>query len=305
MMAVAKSLEERGATVSIAGGGYGRRFYEPNGYSVREMSTVNYVRDFQDAGGPVRGLARVLTNSLPESVRRLRELVAWLREEDPEVMVTDDMFAAMAAVRVGTPLYVLTHNGAGLYDDPVVRTATWGLTLGQRVVAERFFYPTVWPPNGSDPPSVSRVPPIALRNGDDETYGPADPGVVIVPSTYSGGFDALAEQLRTDGYNVTYVGREDWDPVPAMLPILRRADVVVCAGYSTVMETAVAGTPCIVWPETNEQVGVAGHLEDVEGFTVVNREEEVMAALKDPPSEPDHSNGDAVVAERILSDLSA
>lgn len=304
MMAVARSLEERGATVSMAGGGYGSRFYEPNGYDVRELSTVNYVRDFQDSGGPIRGLFRVLTNSLPESVRRLRELVAWLREEEPDVTVTDDMFAAMAAVRVGIPLYVLTHNSAGLYDDPLVRTATWGLTIGQRKVAKCFFYPTVWPPNGSDPPSVSRVPPIALRNGDAEAaYGPSDPGIVIVPSTYSGGFDALADRLRADGYDVTYVGREDWEPVPAMLPILRRADVVVCAGYSTIMETAVAGTPCIVWPETNEQVGVAEHVDEVDGFTVVDGADEVMAALEDPPPQPEHPNGDDVVAERILGDL--
>jgi hypothetical protein len=304
MMAIAQGLEERGATVTLAGGGFGRRFYDPNDYDVTEFPGVDYVRDFQDAGNPVGGVLRVLTNSLPASVGRVRGLADWLRREDPHAVVTDDMFAAMAATRVGTPLYVLTHNSPGLYSDPLVRLATRGLTVGQRLAAERFFYPTVWPPRGSDPPGISRVPPVALRNGHDaKPEGPVDPGVVLVPSTYSEGFDALAEDLEDAGHEVTYVGREDWDPIPALLPVLRRAEAVVCAGYSTVMEAAVAGTPCIVQPSTNEQVGVSRRLADLEGFAVVEGRSEVRAAVESPPSPPDHVNGDAVVAERVLDDL--
>lgn len=303
MMAIARSLEERQVTVSLAGGGSGRRFYEANGYEIDEFPSVNYVRDYQDAEGPLAGLARVLTNSIPDSVRRIRDLVHWMRAEEPDAVLTDDVFAGVAACWVDSPLYVLTHNSRGLYDDRIVRSATWGLTLAQRQVADRFFYPTLWPPSDADPPNVSRVPPVALRSGSEGTAAEHDPGVVLVPSTYSSGFDSLASRLERNGYDVTHVGRDEWEDVPAMMPILRDATAVVCAGYSTIMEAAVAGTPCIIWPETNEQVGVARQLIDREGFAVVDTESEVLVALADPPSAPDHANGDAVVAERVVSDL--
>ena len=304
MMAIARSLEERGATVALAGGGPGQKFYQPNGYVVTEIPSVDYVRDFQGASGPALGLVRILNNSLPGTATRIEKLIQWLEEEDPDAVVTDDMFAALAATWVGVPLYVLTHNGSGLYRGSIVRLTTRWLTVAQRIAAERFFYPTVWPPHGSDPPGVSRVPPVALRQRNDmDEYGPEDPGVVLVPSTYSTGFGALADRLQDAGYTTTHVGRHDWDPVPAMLPIFRRAEVVVCAGYSTIMEASVAGTPCIIWPATNEQTGVATRLQNLEGYEIVESAEEVLDALRSPMGRPDYPNGDRVVAERVLGDL--
>ena len=304
MMAVARALENRGATVDLAGGGPGRQFYEPNGFESRAFTQVDYVRDFQEASGSVRGLVRVLTDSLPDSGRRLREFTDWFRSTDLNAVVTDDMFAAAAAVRTGTPLYVITHNAAGLYQNFVIRFPTRVLTVGQRVAARRFFYPTVWPPHASDPPQVSRVPPIALDAPADTTdAGPADPGVVLVPSTYSTRFDRVGARLREAGYEVTNVGRSDWKSVPALLPVLRRADAVVCAGYSTVMEAGVAGTPCIVLPATNEQYGIARRLESVRGFTVVDSPDAVEAAVDGLSDAPEFTNGVSAIAERVLDDL--
>jgi len=304
MMAVARGLRDRGATVSLAGGGPGTPFYEPNGFEAVEPTRVDYVRDFQHAGGPIRGLAQVVTSSLPDSGRRFRDVANWLRAEDPDAVVTDDMFAAGAAVRTGTPLYVLTHNAASFYRSLVVRVASRGLNLGQRVAARRFFYPTVWPPHAGDPPQVSRVPPVALEPPTGaEDAGPEDPGVVVVPSTYSDAFGDVVDALRDGGRTVTHVGGPDWEAVPAMLPVFERADAIVCAGYSTVMEAAVAGTPCVVVPETNEQRGVARRLGPVDGFAVAGDADGALAALDDPPAAPAHNNGVAAIAERVLDDL--
>jgi hypothetical protein len=304
MMAVARGLQRRDATVSLAGGGPGGTFYETNGFDAFEPTRVDYVRDFQDAPGPVRGLGRVLTASLPDSVRRLRDVAGWLRAEEPDAVVTDDMFAAGAATWTGTPLYVLTHNAANFYRSTVVRVASRGLNLGQRLAARRFFYPTVWPPHADDPPQVSRVPPVALDPpAGTADAGPAEPGVVVVPSTYSEGFDGLAADIAAAGHTVTHVGGPDWEPVPALLPVIERAEAVVCAGYSTVMEAAVAGTPCVVVPHTNEQRGVGRRLDSVEGFAVATHPGAALTALEDPPSARPHTNGVGVIAERILDDL--
>ncbi len=306
MMAVARGLEDRGATVALAGGGSGRRFYAPNGYTAYEPPQVDYIEDYQSADDPVRGLARVLTGSFPDSVRRLRDIAAWLRTEDPDAAVTDDMFTAAAAAVTGTPLYVLSHNAATLYRDPIIRAPTRGINVGQRLAARRFFYPSVWPPDGTDPPDVSRVPPVALpAPAEAEDRGPADPGTVLVPSTYSSDFDELADRLRAAGREVTLIGDHDWGPVPSLLPVFRRADAVVCAGYSTVMEAAVAGTTCVVYPTTNEQSGIADRVADLDGFTVATDHAEVEAALEDDVGAPAYTNGVSAISERVLDDLAA
>jgi hypothetical protein len=306
MLAVARSLEAHGATVALAGGGPGTKFVDLHGYDGFEPATVDYIDDFQDGGN----LLRVLTNSVPISAKRVLDYVGWLRREDPAALVTDDMFAAMAAPLTGTPLHVLTHNAPGYYDERVEEWFTWLLTEFQLAAGSQFLYPAVWESAAEDPDGVTPIPPVALESPADAAAvaadggdPPTDPGVVLVPSHYSEGFADLAERLRADGHAVTLVGGDDWETVPALLPVLERAEAVVCSGYSTVMEAAVAGTPCVVHPFTDEQRGVARVLdrEGVPGFAVVDDHDGVVAALADPPAAVARENGADAAAKRILA----
>ncbi|WP_132059765.1 glycosyltransferase [Halorussus amylolyticus] len=295
MLAVAQAVEDAGADVVLAGGGPGSRFIECNGYDVFRAAPVDYIGDYQQGS-----LGRVLTRSVPYSGKRVFDLARWLRREDPAALVTDDMFAAMAASVTGTPLYIVTHNAASYYDAAVEQVFTWLVNRYQLGVAESFLYPAVWPPDEGDPPGVTHVPPIALDAGDRSP--PDDVGVLVVPSVYSTNFDVLAETLRTEGHRVTYVGGPGWDEVPALLPWIRTADVVVCSGYSTVMEAAVAGTPCVVYPFTDEQHGVTRVLErrGVRGFQVEHSIAHVARAVRHPPRSPDQENGIERVAAHVL-----
>ena len=299
MLAVAKALEDRGASVRLAGGGPGEAFVELNGYEEYVPATVDYIDDYQDGGN----LFRVVTHSVPRSGKRVLDYVGWLRRTDPDALVTDDMFAAMAATATGTPLHVLTHNSPYFYDAIVEELFTWLLTKYQVAAGEQFLYPAVWPPCADDPKGVTRVPPIALDCDDDADVDPID--VLIVPSHYSDSFDALTTALRDEGYSVTQVGCADWEPVPAMLPHLRAADDVVCSGYSTVMEAAVAGTPCVIWPFTDEQHGVARVIEKggVTGFQVEHSVPHVCRAVRHPPESPEFENGAGVAADAIVDAL--
>jgi hypothetical protein len=322
MLAVAQALEDGGASVCLAGGGPGSKFIALNGYDQYEPATVDYIDDFQDGGN----LLRVLTNSVPISAKRVVDYVRWLRREDPDALVTDDMFAAMAAPFARVPLYVLTHNAPGFYEERVEEWFTWLLTELQLEVGREFFYPSVWPTAPEDPGGVTPIPPVALEDqgrrdarqrtdgagvaadaagldADDPETG--DVGALLVPSHYSEGFDDLAAALADAGETVTLVGGDDWEPVPAMLPLVRRADVVVCSGYSTVMEAAVAGTPCVIYPFTDEQRGVARVIEesDATGFRVVDSRHELREAVANPPAAPEYENGAPVAADAILADL--
>jgi len=303
MLAVAQALEAAGATVSLAGGGPGAKFVELNGYDQFEPAEVDYIDDFQRGGS----LLDVVTNSVPTSGKRVVDYVHWLRERDVDALVTDDMFAAMAAPLTRTPLYVLTHNAPGFYEAAVEEVFTWLLTEFQLAAGREFLYPAVWPTSATDPDGVTRIPPIALEGTAEATDGGArrDPDVLVVPSHYSDSFDALAQRLRDDGHDVTLVGGDGWEPIPAMLPLIRRADVVVCSGYSTVMEAAVAGTPCVIYPCTDEQRGVARTITGggTRGFRHVDTHTEVVAAVRDPPRPPEHANGADVAADHILADL--
>jgi UDP:flavonoid glycosyltransferase YjiC (YdhE family) len=129
--------------------------------------------------------------------------------------------------------------------------------------------------------------------------------VLVVPSAYSTGFEALTERLRAAGHDATLVGGEDWDCVPALLPHLRAAERVVCSGYSTIMEAAVAGTPCIVYPFTDEQHGVSRVIErtGLAGFQVEHSSSHVVRAVGQPLERPVYENGAGRAAATVLSGI--
>jgi len=301
MLAVARALEDRGASVALAGGGPGERFVRQLGYDEYVPTSVDYVADYQERGG----LRAVLTNSLPDSARRLRDFAGWLRREDPDALLTDDMFAAMAAGLTRTPLFVLTHNAPGFYRDAVERWGASALTLLQRALSRAFFYPAVWPRHPRDPAGVTRVGPVALTGTGDADPDPAEVGVLVSPSTYSDDLEAVAERLRDAGETVTLVGGPDWEPVPALLPYVRAASAVVCPGYSTAMEAAVAGTPCVLYPFTTEQHGVARFVRETgaRGFAVAETVDAAVAAARDPPPGAPRENAAGPVADAVIADL--
>ncbi|MFB6072932.1 MAG: glycosyltransferase [Halobacterium sp.] len=298
MLAVARELEARGATVELAGGGPGERFVELLGYEEYVPTVVDFIGDYQGGGS----LGAVLTGSVPDAARRIRDVAGWLRDVGADCVVTDDMFVSMAAVLARVPQYVCTHNTPGYYEDFAERAGAAALTRQQVWASRRFFYPAVWPAQGGDPRGVERVPPLAL---DVEVADVPDVDVLLSPSTYSTALEAVADRLRAAGRDVTVVGGDGWEPVASMLPVLREASVVVCPGYSTVMEAAVAGTPCVIYPFTSEQRGVARFVErgGEPGFAVAETPDEAVAAVRDPPGDPDFDNGAPVVAERVAADF--
>jgi hypothetical protein len=296
MLAIADALEEAGADVSFGGGGAGTEFVALNGYDAVEPTTVDFIDTYQDGS-----LWQSVRHSVPASLGRIADCRAWLASTEPDAVVTDDMFAAMAASRCDVPLYVLKHDMPGLYHNPLERGGARFHTLFQLSAASEFFYPVVWPESDIDPDRATRIPPVAL---DGEPAVRDDADVVVVPSHYSS-LDRVADHLRRQGYDVVNVADDDWEAVPSLLPYIRGADCVVCSGYSTMMDAAVAGTPCVVHPATDEQDAVAEWIRrfDVTGFTVAPEPIDVLDAVATPPDEPEFRNGAAVIARRVLADV--
>lgn len=296
MMAIGTELEKKDAEVLMAGGGSGTEFVTLNGYDEYEPTPVDYIDTYQDGS-----MSGVITKSVPASIERVADYVDWLGRIDPDALVTDDMFAAMAAPKAGVPLYVVKHDMPGLYQDSLEQAGAFFHTKFQLTTAREFFYPVVCPPSGIDPDGATRVSPIAL-DGDARTIDAAD--IVCVPSHYSE-FDRIAVQLERQGHDVLNVGDEEWEAVPSLLPYIRGADVVVCSGYSTIMDAAVAGTPCVIHPETTEQQAVGEWIDraDVAGFAVAEDAIDVLGAVRSLSESPSYRNGTDEIATTVIDDL--
>lgn len=299
MLAVTEALEAAGYTVTLAGGGPGTRFVEANGYEEFEPTTVDFVGDYQRAGG----LGAVLRHSAPALVSRVREYRGWLTGTAPALLVTDDITAAIAAATVDQRFLYLSHDPHGFYAGSVERVGARVRNALARTAAERFLVPKVWR-GGPTIPGATTIPPLAPRaaDGGDATATAAaevDVDVLVVPSAFSVDPDRLRRALEARGRSVTLVGGEDWTTKRSLQPYVAGADLVVCSGYSTVMEAAVAGTPCVIVPETSEQRGVGRAVAGRRGFYATESVEGVLALLGRTEAPEPRANGTADVVAAV------
>ncbi len=293
MLAIASELKKNGKEVVMAGGGPGSLFVELNGFEEFEPATVDFI-DEREAGG----LKDAILKNGPQSVRRFQEFSGWLEKEKPAAVVTDDPFAAFASKSQGTHFFRVDHSKAEFYDSQFERNLHRLFNWFSIEFGEEFFFTCVSPDTGEQE-GVKKVNPLVLEPENPEKVEEFD--VLLVPGTYSKGFDRLAENLRQRGFRVKMVGDDDWKPVPAMLPYYQEADVVVCTGFSSVSEAVVAGTPCVLYPFIDCQNGVARSIEREEskGIAVVNSIDEALEKVEDPPEAMELENGAPEVAAYI------
>lgn len=292
MLAIVDELEDAGYDLVLAGGGPGTKFVEANGYQEYEPLTVDFIRDYQHGAG----LIDVLRNSMPAAVDRVNQYRAWLAEESPALLLTDDILAAIAATVRSQRYVYISHDPAGFYSNPVEQMGARIRNRIARSTADRFLLPKLWDGEPTIPGTES-VPPLAPRT--ETAVDSVD--VLVVPSAYSFDFDSLRTSLRELGRNVTLVGDDDWEVKESLQPYIKGANLVVCSGYSTVMESAVAGTPCVILPATSEQRGVVDAVCDRDGFYAASTVDEVVSLLNRVARPEPHENGANSVAEMIAT----
>lgn len=295
MLAVAEGIAAAGYETVIAGGGPGKKFVEQNGREEYDPREVDFIGGYQ--GG---NLLVVLKQCMPNVTERIREYVSWFRTEDPRLLVADDITAAVAAAITGTPYYYVTHDPADFYTSTVERAGAWARNRFALRTAEAFLLPKVWRGSPTIPGTVE-IPPIAPESGG------VDPSVdvLVVPSAFSVDPDRLSDALERRGRDVTLVGGDDWEVVESLQPYIAAADLVICSGYSTVMEAAVAGTPCILLPETSEQRGVARAIRSVRGFYTAGSVADVEGILDRIEAPDPRENGTSSVVRTVLEGLPA
>lgn len=289
MLGVATALEARGMETIMAGGGPGRRFVELNGYDEPDIPTVDFVRGFQRPE-----YLELLWRTPRGAVGRLRGFHRWLRTVDPGAIVSDDPFATIAATRLGVPRFHIAHDPPEIYETRLER-------LGARVRAglprrcgSTLIQPRIWEGTPRIEGAIV-VDPIAHAGQGDAP----EVDVLLVPSAFTTDTSDLADAIETAGRSVTTVGGAGWTAVPSLFPHIDSAAAVVCSGYSTAMEAAVAGTPCVVVPATSEQRGIARALRSVRGFCHADGPASAVACLDEVEVPAPRPNGAERVAQLV------
>ncbi|MFW6321296.1 MAG: hypothetical protein ACOC0Z_05550 [Halohasta sp.] len=298
---VAKEFESRGCEVSIGGGGPGARFVDLNGFDQPELTTVSV-----KGSTPLSFARHTLFDLIPSAVRRLRELSAWLDDVDPDVLVTDDIFAAAIAAKRGIDFYRIDHLTTDLFG-PV-----WGTPLAiyntvSLQFAEGIIVTSLWA-DDPDPPGITRVDPLAQEGEADAEIEPYD--VLLVPGTHGENFDTIRARLEAEGYDVRTVGDDDWETTPTMTPYTAAAEVVVCTGFSSIADTVVAGTPCVIYPFLPFQKAIGKRVErkGIEGISTARSVEAVVDAAIDychSDETPEYDNGAPAFVDAVLGDDAA
>ncbi|SEH39796.1 UDP:flavonoid glycosyltransferase YjiC, YdhE family [Halopenitus malekzadehii] len=307
---VAKEFESRGIDVSIAGGGQGARFVEMNGFDQPDLTTVSV-----EGSTPRAFLEHTLFDLAPSAVKRTREIHQWLKREDPDVLVTDDVFAGLSAAAQGIDFYRIDHLTPDLFG-PVWGTPLRIYNAASLLFGEGILVTSLWP-DEPDPTGITRVGPLAQEgdrgDGDDvddgSDFGSAgeidEYDVLINPGTHGEGFDEIRSRLEADGYTVRTVGDDDWETKPTMTPYTEAADVVICTGFSSIADTVVAGTPCVIYPFLPFQKAIAERAER-EGNEGIARAASVPdAVLKakrfcESDESPDYENGAPEFVDAVL-----
>jgi len=296
MLAIAEALADRGYAFEISGGGPREPFVEANGYTERDLPEVDFIGGYQ--GGSE---ARVVRDGVPDLIARVRDYMDRLDELEPATFLTDDICGCLAASLARQHYVYVSHDPTAFYDTVPEQASAWIRNRIPGVTAEAFCFPKVW----DGPPHIDAaipVPPIAPQDDTPAEELP-DVDVLVVPSAFSVDEAEVAAAFAAEDREATLVGGAEWELQPSLQPYIRAADLVVCAGYSTVMEAAVAGTPCVVLPETSEQRGVADALEGTQGFAAAESLEEVLEYLGALEAPEHYENGAETIADVVVDGL--
>jgi UDP-N-acetylglucosamine:LPS N-acetylglucosamine transferase len=288
MLAIAQQLEDREIEVEITGGGTGEKFLELNDRETYSPSTIHYTSKYYE-----EGLFSALKHLATSLRSRVSDLKAWLRDQDPDVVITDDPLVPFICMYEGLDYYIVSHWSWKMPENRLEKTVTWTVNKISTLKVSRFLYPAVW--EDLEPRKADKIGPVAPEGLEKEL----DFDVLVVPTKMKDRTDEFVDELEE--YDLEVVGSDNWELQPSLQPYIEEADVVICGGYSTVMEASVAGTSCVIVPYTSEQEGIANILDGYRGYRKYTgdiREDISQVEVLEP-----RENGAEDVAEFVSGDL--
>ncbi|MFB6115994.1 MAG: glycosyltransferase [Candidatus Nanosalina sp.] len=299
---LAKELRSRGVDVSVAGGGAGKDFVEMNGFEQPGLTEISV-----DTNSHLRMVRDMIFDALPSTVKRTRDINSWMKREKPDKLVTDDPLAVFVAAVQGVDVYRVEHL------EPDILGPFWGTALSlwnsvfKMIGGEKVVVTCLWPEEENSSDLREYVGPLA-QEGDDNEKNIDSYDVLLSPGTFGEDFEEIREKLEEKDLDVRTVGDDDWETTKTMAPYTEAADCVVCAGFSSIADAVVPGTPTVIYPFIPGQKAIAGKVDDkeIKGIeTAYSTEQAVKSALsisKSNTESPDYENGASKFADILLED---
>ena len=296
---IAQELEERGHDVLMEGGGPGQMFAEMNGFGMDEYNfrTIPVI-----SSSPIDILKRGLTEVIPSALGRFRTSMKFLKKEDPDLVITDDHTMILAATLRRKKYHTINHLRPEFFSGLSYVAAElfdrFSLFFGDRI-----FFTSLWShEDGRE--GVEYVDPLAQEGeGEIEPYD-----VLLIPGSFGDDFEDLRDRLEQEDLEVRTVGDESWETKPSMTPYTEAADCVVCTGFSSIADSVVAGTPCVVYPHLQMQELVTEQIDmrDIKGvrtaYSLKSAEETTLEIVREGIDAPEFGNGAVEVADFVDRD---
>lgn len=287
--AIAQRLKKRGLNVRMTGGGPGEKYVQLNDMSMFSPTVIK------------PGTRRQNTNLimallyLPSNLsKRLFDLKQWMDKKKTDILLTDDPVAGLLASFTGQKFYFINHWDWKIPENKLLKINTFIVNNILSIRSVKIFSPTLWEQNSE---KFTTVGPLAPQSDCDAP----DIEILVVPTAIKDITNELVDELESQGYSVLKVGSDNWEPKASLQSYIEKADFVICSGYSTVMEAAVAGTPVIIAPHTSEQRGIANILHNKKGFKKYSGD--VINDIQNITIPKEYPNGAIRITDEIMNEL--
>jgi len=296
---IANELRSRGEKVSIAGGGFGAKFVDMNGFEQKKLTEIDDPAEYSLTDF----FTRTFTKLIPSSFSRLRDIDKWLKQEEPDQLITDDIFAIFLASIYGIEFYRVDHVTTDILP------LRWSLPLKlynslSMLRGNQIFVTSLWKEEGGSK-NITKIDPLAQDDESEEELDSCD--ILLSPGTWGKGFHKIRSELEEKGYNVRTVGDDKWELKKSMTPVMRSVDLVICTGFSSIADAAVAGTPVLVFPFLTYQKALAKSIEEreLQGIGTVHDVDEAIEMAEEYCENediegPEYDNGAPEIVDRIL-----
>lgn len=293
-IAIAKELDNQEIDIYFAGAGAGLKFIRLNGFPYFEVSNPLFHEHLNNSN-----YRRLIYNFLPKFMKKTEEYRRLV--ENFDLVVSDNDYpSVIASIFAGTQFVYISHDLGDFYPAGGSVVEIWNKFSLHH--SADFIFPNIFLGEEKLSEEIKGVGPLAYV--ENSPVNELD--VLLVPSQLgSQEFQFMRNKLQSSELEVKSISEEDWEIAPNLYPFIKSASVVICSGYSTVMECSLANTPSIILPKTPEQKFIAERLKGRKGFYVGSSPEETLKLVdKNLNSPEDFPNGAREASKIIWNKLS-
>ena len=267
---------ESSSKIVFAGAKVGERLVKDYGFDYVRLDTPDYFR----YGSPNVDASHIVRQYL----RNLGKYSRALDEINPDVAVSDmEPFLTFFLRFKGLTTVVITHEMIPLWVDdisPAAKCIRDRMRFYMYRAAHAIIYPDIMGLDEIPPVLKSRcltVGPLAYERYDRAALE-GERKILVVPSNtgeYTQEFiRAMKDENHTvyirsngssggnHGSNVRFLG-----PAKNLMSYICSSDIVLCSGYSTIMEAVACNKPVVIYPKTEEQ-RIVGRLCEKRGIAL-------------------------------------